>query len=97
MRMHVCHADTGRGPAERLEEAIGGEWRPALAHENMTRPCRLIAAQLPQCANFDTTQRLDAIVTPFAPDYLQSSSFEVDLIPAQSHELADAQAVAISH
>lgn len=28
MRMHIGHADTGRSPAERLEEAVGGERCP---------------------------------------------------------------------
>src|SRR5215472_9002285 len=61
----------------------------------MPQPGRLIAAQLAQRANFDTAQRLDAVVTSFAPDYLQSPGFEVDLIPAQRHEFANAQPVPI--
>ena len=96
MRMHVNHAETGRGAAQRLEEAVGRERRPALAHKHMTRPGRLIASQLAQCPNFDTAQRLHTVITAFAADYLQAAGFEVDLIPTQSHKFTDAQPMPVS-
>ena len=97
MRMHVGHADTARGPAERLEEAVRGERCPTLTHKYVTHPSRLIAAQFAQCPNFNTTQWLDTIVTALAADYLQSPGLEVDLIPAKSHELTAAKPVPVSH
>ena len=84
-------------PAERFEEAVGGHWRASLAHEDMAQPSRLIAPELAQCADFDAAQWLYAVVAAFAADYLQSVGFEVDLIPAQSHELTAAQPVPVSH
>jgi hypothetical protein len=95
--MHVGHADTSRGPAECLEEAIGGERRSSFAHKYVAQASRLIAAQLAECPNFDPAQRLDAVVTPFAPDYLQSSCFEVYVIPTQSHELTNAHSMSVRH
>src|SRR5262249_37920330 len=97
MRMHIGHADTGRGPAEGFEKAIGGERRSALTHEEVTRSGRLIAARFAKRTELDAAQRLYAVVAALTADYLQSASFEVDLVPAQSHELSNAQPMPVSH
>ena len=85
-----CTSAMPISPAERFEEAVGGHWRASLAHEDMAQPSRLIAPQLAQCTDFDAAQRLYAVVTALAADYLQSAGFEVDLVPLQPHKLGDA-------
>ena len=84
-------------PAERFEEAVGGHWRASLAHEDMAQPSRLIAPQLAQCTDFDAAQRLYAVVTALAADYLQSAGFKVDLAPLQRHKLRNSQSVTIGN
>src|SRR5215471_13207045 len=86
--MDICHAKTGGRSAEHLEEAIGGERRPALAHKYMAQSGRLIPEQLAQCADFDTGQWLDAIVAALPPDHLQPARIQIDLVPTQRHEFA---------
>src|SRR6516165_3632845 len=60
MRMHVGHADTRRGPAQRFEEAVSGHRRATLTYEHVPGTGRLLSAGLAQGADLDAGERLHA-------------------------------------
>src|SRR5271169_930103 len=93
MRMDALKADCLGGTPQHLEEAARAHRRFALGHED--ERSWLVLAHAAQRSDFDAGERMRAALTAFEAMDVDASDLQVDLIPAQRHELADAQAVPI--
>src|SRR5439155_5301350 len=97
MQVNVSHADAFGRAAQHLEEPVGAQRRPALAHEHVARAWLLLPVDPPQGAYLEPAERLHAVIRALAPEHLQPPRVQIDLLPAERHKLADAQAVAVGH
>ena len=93
MRMDAAKADSLGGAPQHLEEAARAHRRFALGYED--ERSWLFLAHAAQRSDLDAGERMRAALTAFQAMDVDPSDLQVDLIPAQRHELADAQAVPI--
>src|SRR6266446_2372026 len=93
MRVNVAHTDAFGSAAQRLEEPVGAQRRPALAHKHVASAGRLLPPDASQRADLAPGKRLNAVIRALAAEHLQSPRVQIDLLPAERDKLADAQAV----
>jgi len=91
--MYAVNSGTLCSAAQHLEETARGHGRLTFGHED--ERSWLVLAHAAQRSDLDAGERMRAALTAFEAMDVDASDLQVDLIPAQRHELADAQAVPI--
>ena len=82
------------GPDYDLVDVRRAHWPASLRHEHVPR-LGVVTTKATQGAHLLLAERMVRRSAVLRPDDAQQSLLEVDLIPAQRHELTDAQAVPV--